>query len=271
MTMNPSVFEFTSYRKYLAEALPTSGKERGGRARLAEHLGCLSGFVSLVIGGGAHFSPEHAIRASTFLKHDEEEKEFFLLLLQQERAGSKDLENHYGKKIRAMLQKRREIRDRIKAKTTVSERDQATYYSSWLYSAVHLCLFIPHLKNKAAIASHLGVATNKVGEVLQFLREPGMAEANPDGTFRGKPIRAHLAADSPLIARHHVNWRMKAIQSLDAPKASVMHYSAAFSLSQTAAEKIRTVLLEAIQETEPLLKEAEDKTLYVMGIDWFEI
>jgi hypothetical protein len=41
------------------------------------------------------------------------------------------------------------------------------------------------------------------------------------------------------------------------------------SISDDAAEKIREVLLKAIQSVEPIMKEAKDQTLYTLNVDLF--
>jgi len=62
---------------------------------------------------------------------------------------------------------------------------------------------------------------------------------------------------------------MRAIESLDAPQERDLHYSLVMSISDEAAEKIREALLKTVQEIEPVLKAAEDKTVYTLNLDLF--
>jgi uncharacterized protein (TIGR02147 family) len=265
-----TVFDFRDYQSYLRSALPTSGPSRGARTRLAEVLGCQNGFISLVLNGAAHFSTEHAMTVGKFLKHSEAEQDYFLLLICHARAGSKDLQIHYQKKIDEIFKKRREIRERIQVRTELSEASQAQYYSSWHYTAIHMILFTPGVQTPEKIASALEIPLSKVQSVLDFLIQCGLVETRRNRLI-AKPSRTHLPADSPLVAKHHSNWRMRAIQSLDYVHASDLHYSAVFSLSREGAEKIRTLLLEVLQESEPIIRDGEDETVCAMALDWFHL
>ncbi len=265
-----TVFDFKDYQSYLRSALPTSGPSRGARTRLADALGCQNGFISLVLSGSAHFSTEHAMTVGKFLKHSEAEQDYFLLLICHARAGSKDLQIHYQKKIDEVSTKRREIRERIQVRTELSEASQARYYSSWHYTAIHMALFTLGVQTPEKIASTLEIPLPKVQGVLDFLIQCGLVETKGNRMIV-KPSRTHLPADSPLIARHHSNWRMRAIQSLDHVHASDLHYSAVFSLSREGAEKVRTLLLEVLQESEPIIRNGKDETVYAMALDWFHL
>jgi uncharacterized protein (TIGR02147 family) len=265
-----SVFDFNDYRKYLLSALPTEGVGRGSRNRLAEQLNCQKGFVSQVLSGRSHFSLEHGMKVCRFLNLDPQEEEYFILLLHRERAGSKDLEKFYNKKIFEITQRRKQINERIQSSSILSEADQMTYYSSWHYIAVHMCLMIPELRTRNAISAHLGVTSTNISKVLDFLLRTGYAEKKGDEYIAG-PTRSHLPEYSPLIAKHHTNWRIRAIESLDSVRDTDMHYSLVMSISDETAEKIKEILLNTIQKIEPELKLAQDKEAFVLNFDLFNL
>lgn len=256
------------YRDYLRSALPVSGEGRGSRNRLAESLNCQKGFVSQVLGGSVHFSLEHAIQVSRFLRHDPKEEEFFLLLVHLGRSGSHELSEFYRGKIREILERRKQIKERIKTGSELSESDQMLYYSSWQYTAIHMCLLIPRLRTRKAIGDYLGLPAEAISRVLDFLINCGLAIQKGGEYFSG-PIRLHIPSESPFVSKHHTNWRMQSIASLDRRGPVDLHYSLIMSLSEEAAEKIRSILLQAIQETEPVLKAARDETIYALNLDLF--
>ena len=70
-----------NYIEYLKAALTNDGKRGGAKQALAKYLRCQSSFVSQVLTGRSHFSLEHAVAISDFLKHSDDEREFFLLLV----------------------------------------------------------------------------------------------------------------------------------------------------------------------------------------------
>lgn len=265
-----SIFEYKHYRDYLNEALPTGGQNRGSRNRLATALGCQKGFISQVLSGRSHFSLEHGPQIARFLGLTDDEREFFLLLLHKGRAGSQELEKFYDKKIKERLDLRKQIKERIRSKSDLSELEQAEYYSSWIYTAIHMCLMIPELRSKQAISAYLGVPQSKISSVLEFFYRVGLAKEDGDRINAG-PARIHLPNQSPLISRHHTNWRMQAIASLDEAKENDLHYSLIMSISEEAAAKIRELLLSSIQAVEPVMKAAEDKTVYALNLDLFSV
>lgn len=268
--MNHDLFEFKDYRAYLKAALPTSGKERGSRVRLADALGVQKGFVSSVLHGNAGLSLEQALKTSSFLSHSPEEREYFLLLVQFARAGSKDLSDYFETKLTEFQKRRNEIRERIQTKKSLSEPDQVRYYSSWHYTAVHMCLMIPQLRTPQAIAAYLHVPLPVVSRVLEFLVETGLA-AQIGGKYSAGATRIHLPSESPLVARHHANWRMEAIRSTDRDAKGDLHYSSVMSISKDAAEQIRKILLNSIQAMEPIIRDAKDEGVYVLTTDLFEL
>lgn len=120
------------------------------------------------------------------------------------------------------------------------------------------------------MSDFLNLPVEIVSQVLSFFVRRGFAEQKGNEFFAGE-TRIHLPEDSPLVSRHHANWRMKAITSLDDKRPNDLHYSLVMSLSEEAAEKIRTILLQSVQEIEPVLKVAKDETVYALNIDLFHI
>jgi uncharacterized protein (TIGR02147 family) len=268
--MRPDVFSFDDYRLYLTQALPVEGEQRGARGRLAKVLNCQSGFVSQVLHGRTQFALEHALKTSEFLGHDDSERSYFMLLVQVGRAGTVELENYYRAEAAHLVKKRTEIRNRIQAKESLSESDRQTYYSTWVYTALHMLLRTePHQTLRSA-AERLRLPERTIKIAMDFLVDRKLAKRRGDQVI-ASPTRIHLSADSPLVAKHHINWRMRAMQSLDSPNEIDMHYSAIFSLSEEAATKIRKILLDSLTLAEPVIRDARDETVYALTLDWFRV
>ncbi len=268
--MGHSAFDFIDYRKYLIEALPKKGDSRGLRTKLADFLGVQKGFISSILHGGAELSLEQAFRVSRFLSQTEEEQTYFLLLVQKARAGSKDLEEHFTKKIFEIQIKRKEISERIQIKTALSESDQLLYYSSWHYTAIHMCLRTKKTQTAPEIAKYLGLPFVRISEMLEFFLRTGIAIKKGDH-YEAGATRIHITADSPSISKHHSNWRIQSIQSLDRKNSEDLHYSLVMSISNEAAQKIRELLLQSIQASEPVIQAAQDEDVYGLTIDLFKV
>jgi uncharacterized protein (TIGR02147 family) len=265
-----TVFDFEDYKNYLAQSLDTKGASRGKRSRLAKVLGCQTAFVSQIINGNSHFSLEHAIRINDFLGHNEEESQFFMLLVHHGRAGSRGLKDYYFKQMSQVLKKREIIRERIQVGNNLTEDAQVRYYSCWYYVAVHILLSIPKYQTKAAIAEFLKLSLSAVSDCLGFLVASGLATVTSD-RYRIGTTRIHLGQDSLLVNKHHTNWRMRAIHSLDVPSKGDLHYSSVISLSESDGAKVRAILLDAIERTEPILKESKEEAAFCMALDFFKL
>jgi uncharacterized protein (TIGR02147 family) len=265
----PDIYLYSDYRKYLRACLPSAGAGRGGTSRLALHLGCQPGFVSLVLGGKGHFSLESAMLISEFLGHPEEDREFFLLLVQRGRAGSKKLEEYFERKINAVLSGRKKIASRIKqAKKPLSTADQAIYYGDWVYTALHMALLIPELQTVDALKRYLRVPATRLNQALSFLFRTGLAQQVKDKVVVGA-TRMHLPAQSSLINRHHLNWRIKAMEAIDAARADDLHYTSVMSISRSGAEKVRELILTLIQDADQEIVKAKDEEVYSFIVDYY--
>ncbi len=265
-----SVFEFTSYKSYLSKVLSPSGSSRGQRSRLAEALNCQTAFVSQVMNGDVHFSLEHAVQISSFLKHSPEEQHFFVLLLQKERAGSKALREYFDAQMKEITARRQLIKERIHAQSGLSTEAQMRYYSAWYYAAVHILISVPEFQVPDKIATALQLPLPLVNSTLDFLLQHGLA-AMEKGRYRIGNARIHLPSDSPMISKHHANWRMKAVQSMEQLDSQNLHYSLVVSLSESDRETIRNMILKLIESTEPVLKASPEEIVCFMGLDFFRV
>jgi uncharacterized protein (TIGR02147 family) len=268
--MQKSLYEFKDYKAYLSQRLSTSGELRGLRSRLAERLGCNAAFVSQVLKGTAHFSLEHAVLINDFLSHDEDETHFFMLLVQWGRAGSQRLEKYYRTQIEEILARRKLISERIGEAKSLSELDQTLYYSAWYYSAVHVLTAIPRFHDQDSIARALGISRQVTSEALEVLLRAGLVTQS-NGKWKCTSARIHLNKNSPMISKHHANWRLKALQELDQRRPENLHFSGTWSFAEKDVDRIRSVLLESIERAEPILRDSKEETAFGIGLDFFRL
>jgi uncharacterized protein (TIGR02147 family) len=264
------IYQYTNYKAYLRSACPAKGEGRGARTRLAEYLNCHLGFVSQVLTGSADFSIEHGILIAEFLKLSEQEKEYFLLLLQRDRAGSVKLKTYFQAKIQAVLQEREQIKSRIQHSNKLTEAQKTVYYGKWIYTAVHMCTLVPRLRTAQKMRDYLEVPAQDVHDTLRDLLEFGLITQK--GTeYYPSSKRFHISEKSLPLRTHHTNWRLASIRALDDRREPQLHYSSVMSISPKAANEIREILLKAIENTEPVVREAQDESVFVMTLDLFEL
>lgn len=264
-----TVFEYENHFSYLKDTLGRTNV-RGIKGRFAEHVQIQPAFLSQVLANKYPLSLEQGDLANSFFDHTSEESDFFLLILSRDRAGSASLRKHFSKQIEHFRKRRLEVVERLGRKAEVPLEVQGVYYSSWLYAAVHVALTIPELRKPSVLKDYLGVKRDKVLHVLQFLEENGFVFRKGD-EFHPTQTWIRLDRESPQINQLHINWRNKAIQSLDTRRDEDLHYSGAFSLDEKTATIIRDALLENISKQIKTIEAAPEEDLYVINLDFFKL
>lgn len=263
-----TVFEFEDYKKYLRIAISSRG--RGEKSRVALAIRCHLTYVSQVLHGGAHLSLEQAEAMSRHLGHAPEETDFFLLLVLENRAGTQELKKHYGKKIRQALEQRSLLKSRLGHHKILPPEQTATYFSAWFYSVVHLMLSFKGGQTRESIARELGLSPRKVSEVLNFMLDTGLAQQR-QGRYETGKVSIHLPSDSPMISKHHVNWRVQAIASLEREVPEELHYSSAVSIAKKDIPKIREALVAAIEKVRGIVRESPEEEIHCYSLDFFRV
>jgi uncharacterized protein (TIGR02147 family) len=266
--MKKELLEFEDYKPYLAGILESSGARSGLRSQIAEAIGCHTAYVTKVTKYDTDLSLEQAARLNRFLGHTKEESKYFLLLVQKARAGTQELREHFKELMDEMRSKRLVIQNRLKATESLSEASQAIYYSSWIYSAVHVALSIPKMDNREALSEYLGLSLAQVSEALSFLQSAGLVVVREGRYTKGK-VNLHLPTNSPHILRHHSNWRTRAILSLDRDAPEDLHYSAVVTLSRDDTAKVREILIRAIKDSVETIRSSREEEMYCLSADFF--
>jgi hypothetical protein len=216
-------------------------------------------------------SLEQASDLSEYMGLGAQEARFFLLLLQRERAGTKLLKKHFEMQIQEILEARTLLRNRLGASQTLEAKEQATYYSSWLYAAAHMAISLPHFQTRDALAKKLGIPLSRTAEILAFLTSVGLA-IEEGGRFQPGTASIYLPENSPLVSKHHGNWRMQALCSMDDPHLHDLHYSSVATLNQKDLPKVRAILVKAIEEIRVVIKSStEEDTVFCYNLDSFRV
>lgn len=269
MSNKNSIFDFRDYKAYLRFRMSTM--ERGGRgfrSDLANAANCQSGYVSQVLNSSAHFSLEQASGINKLLGHRRPEARYFLLLIEYARAGNTELRRHFSELIDESIQSQFNMAERFQIKQSLSEIDQMIYYGEWWYAAVQVLVSIPAFQSVESISRVLDLPEPKIREILEFLRSRALVlESN--GRYRVGTTRIHLGKDSPLLNKHHINWRLQAMQSLDREQDGSLRYTSVISVSEADVVEIKRRLLKCIDEYNSIVKDSADETLYCLSLDFF--
>lgn len=264
-----AVFEFESYRAILEDYLEMQPK--GAKLRLAGILGCQPGYVSQILNGDSELSPEQAERFTSHLGLDFSSTQYFLMLVSFERAGTTTLKSHYRVEIERRRSEAQVLKNRLRPEKILSVEDQAIFYSSWHYGAFHVCVSIPGCETEEGISQYFSVPLKRVNEVIQFLLKVGLVKKSDSGTLSIGSTQIFIGSDSPLISKHHTNWRVRAIESLDHYKDKHLHYSSVISVSKSDVDKVRELMVSLIQQIRSIVRESKDEACYSYAMDLFEV
>ena len=269
--MKKEIFEYTDYKSYLKDfiqQLPRGG--RGFKSDLAKAMNCHSGYVSQVLGGKADFSLEQGQAINQLLGHAPEESHFFMNLIQWQRAGTKDLQAYFRAQIDDILNRRKDLQNRLQAKKALSGDENISYFGHWHFAATHALLSIPGGKSLENVTQFLGCSVDRATKVLSFLTDVGLAKLE-DGRYVAGTTRIHLGADSPLISQHHTNWRMQAIHALSRASLDDLHYSSVISIAEKDVPKIREIMVAAIEKVRAVVRDSPEEGVFCYLLDLFPV
>ena len=266
---NPTIFEFQDYKAYLKvwiSSRPNGG--RGEKSNIAKRARCHLAYISQILTGKAHFNLEQADALNGLFEHGEDEAHFFILLVEHARAGTPSLQKYFARRIRGVLDQRLHLKNRFTDKKSLDPQNQSVYYSHWAYCAVHMAILNPSLRTPGSIARYFNVDVSKVVEILDFLVSVGLVR-NDRGGFLPGDVRIHLAHDSPLISKHHANWRLQAMRSFERETPHELHYSGVVSVSRADLSRVREIMVGALEKIRAVVKESKDETVYCYALDLF--
>lgn len=264
-----TVFEFKDYKSYLRE-VENTGAHRAFRSRLAEAAACQNAYVSQVLNGSQHFSLEQGDGVSSFLAHSADEKGHFLLLLQHARAGTVSLRKFFAEQIAQSVERRLALRHRVNTGERLEDKDQVTYYSEWFYAAIHVLVTLERYRTVEALSARLQLPLPVTRKAVDFLLGCGLLSEKKNQLVTGQ-ARLYLDGASPLITRHHANWRLHTLQSLPRARTEDLHYSSVVTISQADAEAIREQLILAIQNAKKIVRDSAEEDAFSFNMDFYRL
>lgn len=265
------VFDFINYKTFVLQYLQQLPKKGHGQlSRIAEALGVHTTMVTHVLKGDLHLGPEQALALSEFLGLNDLETEYFVNLVGLARAGDQRTKKYYSKNLETLKEKASNLRDRLQVKNALDESDQAIFYSTWIYTALRLLSAIPEYQSARAMAEKLNLPQKQVNKSLEFLLSRGLC-AEKDNRIVYGDVKTYLESGSPLVTRHHINWRMKLIEQLQHMQPDELAFTFPVVIAEKDYAKIREEIVRMIEQVKKISDPSESEKLYCMTIDWLEI
>ncbi len=265
------VFEFSDYKVFVHKKLrDSSNKGHGQYSRIAKHLSIHTSMVSQVFNGPKHLTFEQACGVCSYFGFTELETDYFVALVQLERAGTQEAREKCQRDINRLRSQSESLKDRLTKDMVLAEADNALFYSQWYYTATKLITSIQGYNSPEAISEKLGVPLNLINKALEFLLSVGLC-VEVDGKIKPGPANTHLGADSPLVGRHHQNWRVKGFEKMGALRPSELFLTMPATLTEKDAILLRRKIVEFIDDFVKVIDASKGEALYCFNIDWFNV
>ncbi len=268
--MSPFLFErYQDFLQARFELMPQKGY--GQQRRLALALGMHTSHLSQVMGGLKNFTEEQAAGVAEYLGLNMRESEFFLLLVQRERAGTTALKKILERRLQELRKESQEVKSRVpNSSVELDEGQRALFYSHWHYSAIRLLSSVPGMDIES-LADRLGVSRSRVQRVLEFLLETGLCRRDEKGSLGMGTANTHIEASSPLVTRHHGNWRLRALEVMESQNPKNLHFTSPLVCSREDFERIRRMCLDHISQVAKVVGDSPSEELYCLQMDVFGV
>lgn len=264
------LFEYGDYRIYLREhiqSLPKKG--RGELSKIAKYLGVNSTWVSQIMSGSQSFNVEQGYSLSQYFGHTELETEYFSLLIQVERAGTDAFKKHLQKKLAMVKKESLSLSRRVSSAQKLSDHESSVFYSSWVYSAVHI---FTSLSGGGVtideIAGRFALEKPKAAQIVQFLVGAGII-SEKSGRYHIGVRSTFLERGSPHLLKHHSSWRLKAIQRSENLDDEELMISGQYSLSRADFGRLRERIAELVKEVSQTVERTDPEDIVCLNLDWF--
>lgn len=266
-----SVFNYEKFTDFLEnEVVKNTSIKHGEKKEIAEFINIHPTTLSQVLNKSRTFNDEQVFLLAKFFNLNEIESEYVLLLHQIENTQNKFFKESLNKKKNKLKKRSLNLKERVEKDQEISDTDKAIFYSSWHYSCIWVFISLGDGKSINEIQERIGIDKRQVNKVLDFLINIGLC-TEKNGKYFQQLGRMHLDKQSPHLKQHHINWRIKSIQSLDNPDDANLNFTAPLSLSKKDFEKMREELVNYIQKLSTVVEKTDPEEVYVVNLDFVKI
>lgn len=264
-----SVFTHTSYKDCINHLLlVTESQDRGQKSALARSMGCQPAYLSRALNGDGDLNLEQVEAATRFFILNAAESHYLMALLGENRAGTQELKKYWKRRLKEAKAENSELKGRLDLDDVLSVEQAFTYYGSWYISAIHVATSLEHVQTLSALAEYFSLTEETVRSALAFLIDAGLVEKS-DGRYKMTDRNIHLPRKSSMVDKHHINWKLKSLETMNSKDA--IRYTGVVTLSAQAAEKMKELILQSVQEARTIVRESEEEILGCYSFEFFEV
>lgn len=268
-----NLYAYNNYLTFLKEEISQMQVQgKGILSKIAKNLAIHSSTLSQILRGDKNFTPEQALKLAKILELDDEKTQYWMLLVDYSRANSHELKGYIKKqidKIQASALKKLNLKQSPSSGLDISALAQ--FYSSWMYSAVHILITLDTHPSIDEIQKILGRSREEINKVIDFLTQHKLIVFDKKNKifFPGKQ-HTHIDGEHYLASAHRLNWRRKALEHIDCVEAGELLLSAPVSLSKKDFFEIREILNETVKRIFDKIKASGPcEVAACLNLDWF--
>lgn len=265
-----NLYSFNTYKEFLKDLIKCNSEKRGYQASLARAAGCQPSYISQVLSGKAELLLDHAAGISDFLGLNSAETDYLLTLVQLARATSLQLKSVLHKKLQILKEKQFELKEQIPNLKTTQSEIEGVYYSSWIWTAVHIATSINKYQTAESLSQRLGVPLHEIKEVLRKLEEFQYIRSQKETYFYHQGA-SHLPRESVMNEMNHLHWRARSIFDLQKKQNNSLNYTSVFSMAKTDSDNLRKALIQTINDSRQIIAPSQPEELYCFNIDFFMV
>lgn len=266
------LLNFADYRDYLKAHIKTlPNKGRGELSKIAQHLRVNTTWISQILSGAKQFNIDQAVELGAYLDLSDIEIEYFILLIQSERAATHKARAFLKKKIESIKSESMKLQNQITFEKSLNDKEKAIFYSSWIYSAVHL--FTSTSEKGVSldeVMNRFDLKRTRAVDILNFLLQTNLCLKKND-YYLSSTQSTFIDRDSPFLLKHHSNWRIKAIEKSEHLGEEELMFTAPISLSKSDFKEIREELVRSLKKISQRVQASKSESIANLNIDWFWI
>jgi uncharacterized protein (TIGR02147 family) len=263
-----SLFDYEDYRRYVRDRLKAMPRRGHGQYRqMALLLDIHTTMVTHIFKGDAHLSVEHALKLAEHFAFSSLETDYFVTLVQLARASNVQSRRYFGKILSDLKTRSLNLAERLQVKKVLDERDQAMFYSAWYFSGIRLLVATGDFRSPEAVAESLGLSMKTVARALEFLLSTDLVRLE-NGRYRVGEAKTYVTRDSPLVSKHHLNWRLKSIEMLENIPDGDLSFTNSIALSEKDFQKIREEIVKLLETYKEIGDPSPPETVCFLTIDW---
>lgn len=271
MAKTVNVFEFSDYRNFIRTWIDEAKlAKKSSLSKLAEVAQVHSTFLSHVLSGTKDLSLEQAALIGEHLEFTGIEQDYFFTLIQLDRAGNPVLKKYWQAKKKEIERSKNKLSRRFENHKILTEEQRATFFSSWVYSAVFTASAIEAGQTLDQLAQRFSLSRGQMQDIVSFLVQSGLCEEKK-GVISIGQNHVHIKNDSPHVLKHHMNWRMKAFQKMDFREPSELFFTSPMSVAAKDFDILREKLNSSIQELIDIAKDSNAEEVVCLNIDFFRL